>query len=441
MDMALQQGNEYYISDDDSDGGPDLFIPISQVDTLREMGFLPVSYGHYSKIKKNFLNEFYMAWAMAGTYSAIVKINPSLSALDILSDIEIERVGSCTMSDEGIIGCILLDDPRAINTFKDLCSGRGLFEIVADHYSEVNMHEVSSMAPFCKDKNDAKSWTNWALTSGCRPNSVKINFEPLESINNFTVIMEIRAKLDLVSGTSFDLDVLDKGKVCSPVDIRPKANVSEVQEVPSTSYLPSAPSPSVTQPVVQNRKITNNDFQKEFVPTGHVTEVESFFNYIMEVRVSPSTLGCGLMKYSPEFIWSFALSNCVQGRAPSWARNAPVLELISRLNDYCIHSIKDEGMYSREMLGTKTYIDSSTLNETMESLKSSQKRESKAILNVESMMKELLAHIKSGERSITMAALPTVSAEDKPLFEAEGQRNPQVTKEPTGIIFIPPPPV
>lgn len=188
-------------------------------------------------------------------------------------------------------------------------------------------------------------------------------------------------------------------------------------------------------PPVQNRQFVSTDYQKAFIPVPSTIQVEPFLDWIFRIKYTRATSNIGFQMYSDEFIREFYGTLPVNGVLPSWTFDPSTAELISRINDYAIWKIKDEGLYSRESLGVVNYVDSKFITEAIESLQKKTERESQSIFNIENMMKSMISHQKSGSKKYDMADVPTVMPVAKPLFEEPPKTSSEVR---TREIIIPP---
>ncbi|AOR51380.1 putative glycoprotein [Gambie virus] len=428
------------------------YVPISQLDNLFEKGYLPVTYLNYQTLNNNiFPYSFYMAWSMAGTYRAMKLLDPAWGPLDILSDVQIKRRDQSSFVDEfEFIASVMLNDRRAVDVFCDLCKGKPLDATLKKHYPDKGLGADCYMAPFCTTAAAAAGWVPWVGDRAATNQHATVKFFDISSFKGFKsydVIEEARDKLDRLLGVDRDLGTLEEAVPveCVPEFMpasekhKPSAPPPSVSSFSDNLYKPSAPQPSTSS--VTNRVITNNDFQKTFIPPVRCVNAEGFFKWILHVRADPSVEACGLQKYSRYFIHEFVYSLLVQNQLPAWTAQPKIFDLVSRLNDYCIWKIKDEGLYNRDSMGTVTYVDSKGINETIQSLKTANERESRAIFNIENMLKTFINHQKSGETRYKMSDVPTVLGVKKPLFVETTVAQPEEKHETrsSGVPYIAPP--
>lgn len=443
----------------DTENPDEHYVPISQLDNLFEKGYLPVSYLSYQRLTNNvFPYSFYMAWSMAGTYRAMKLLDPRWGPLDILSDVQIRRRDQSVSVDEfEFIASVMIDDKRAVDVFCDLCKGRPLDATLKKHYPDKGLGGDCQMAPFCTTAAGAAGWVPWVGESAATNQHPTVKFFDISNFSGFKsydLIEEAREKLDRLLGVDHEFGTLEEPVVveCAPefmytgkqppaggMNQKPSAPPPSTPSFSDNLYKPSAPQPSTSN--VTNRVITNNDFQKAFIPPVRNATAEGFFKWILHVRADQSAEACGLQKYSKYFIHEFVYSILVQNQLPAWTAQPKVFELVSRLNDYCIWKIKDEGLYNRDSMGTVTYIDSKGINETIQSLKTANERESRAIFNIENMLKTFINHQKSGETRYKMADVPTVLGVEKSLFEEAKSAQPKKkpASQSAGVPYIPPP--
>lgn len=424
------------------DGEDKPFLAITQLTSMRNKGYIPVSYVGYREKVDQFPQSFYMAWAMAGTYHALKLVKPPLAAYEMLADIRLcprEDSPITEVPDYIIMGALLLECDRARNFFYQMCEGLDIQTAADNAYGEKHMPGLNTMVPFPIDQASAHEWCPFLGKSGVKnkPKEMIVNVANFTLENMVIPAHELRGILDEYMKLSFLdpkvtlIETVDASN-CKPMTYK------ESGPGPSMVYKESPVSntkPPARSPVVKNRVYSSKDMQKVFVPQPIPRAPNRLLDWMLRVKRSEQASSWGLNMYSEEHIGDFYDSLLVNGEIPEWANDPSVAEFISKLNDYTIWRIKDTGLFDREKMGEVHYVDASYVKGAIETLHKKAERESRSIFNIENMLKSMINHQKSGSVKFQMSDVPTVAPVEKPLYD-DGKPTP----EPPRFRHIPPPP-